>query len=338
MRIAFLTGGTGFVGANLARLLLAEGWQVRALARPGSDRRNLAGLPLEVVEGDVTDPDLASALRGADAVFHVAAHYSLWRKDREALLRSNVGGTRNVLAAARSAGVPRTVYTSSVAAIGVKHGGIADETFQSPPAVLIGTYKLSKYLAEREALAAAAAGQDVVVVNPTTPLGPWDRKPTPTGEILVRFLSGNMPALVETGLNFVDVADVARGHLLAYERGRSGERYILGSENLTLRSLLERVGAEVGRAAPRWSLPPWLPLAVAWVDEGLLGSLGRKPSVPIDAVRMSQESMYYDTSKSRAELGFTPSPIDEAIRAAIRWFAENGYFPRTGDKRHPLWQ
>ncbi|MGP6159088.1 MAG: hopanoid-associated sugar epimerase [Vulcanimicrobiaceae bacterium] len=338
MKAAFLTGGTGFVGANLARLLIAEGWRVRALARPGSDRRNLSGLALEIVAGDVNDSDLAAAMRGTDAVFHVAAHYSFWRKEREALLRSNVGGTRNVLSAARAAGVARTIYTSSVAAIGVKHGGIADETYQSPPEVLIGAYKLSKYLAEREAFAAAGAGQDVVIVNPTTPIGPWDRKPTPTGEILVRFLSGNMPALVETGLNFVDVADVARGHLLAYERGRSGERYILGSENLTLRRLLERVGAEVGRAAPRWSVPAWLPLAVAWVDEGVLGGLGRTPTLSIDAVRMSQESMYYDTSKAASELGFTPSPIDEAIRAAIRWFAENGYFPQTGDKQHALWQ
>ncbi len=338
MKTAFLTGGTGFVGANLARLLLAEGWRVRALARAGSDRGNLEGLALEVVTGDLTDPDLVSAVRGADAVFHVAAHYSLWRKDRDALVRSNVGGTRNVLEAARAAGVPRTVYTSSVAAIGVKHGGVADETYQSPPETLIGAYKLSKYLAEREALAAAAAGQDVVIVNPTTPIGPWDRKPTPTGEILVRFLSGNMPVLVETGLNFVDVGDVARGHLLAYERGRSGERYILGSENLALRRLLERVGAEAGRAAPRWSIPAWLPLAVAWVDEGILGKLGRSPTIPIDGVKMSQESMYYDASKAKAELGFTPSPIDEAIRAAIRWFAENGYFPQTGDKRQAIWQ
>ncbi len=338
MKTAFLTGGTGFVGANLARLLLAEGWRVRALARAGSDRGNLAGLALEVVEGDLTDPDLLEAVRGADVVFHVAAHYSLWRKEREALVRSNVSGTRNVLAAARAAGVPRTVYTSSVAAIGVKHGGVADETHQSPPEGLIGAYKLSKYLAEREAFAAAAAGQDVVIVNPTTPIGAWDRKPTPTGEILVRFLSGKMPALVETGLNFVDVADVARGHLLAYERGRSGQRYILGSENLPLRRLLERVGAQAGRAAPRWSIPPWLPLAVAWVDEGLLGSLGRKPSIPIDGVKMSQESMYYDASKACLELGFAPSPIDDAIRAAIRWFAQNGYVPNNGDTRQALWQ
>jgi dihydroflavonol-4-reductase len=327
-KIAFLTGGTGFVGANVARLLLAEGWHVRALARAGSDRRNLTCLDLEIVEGDVTDRDLARKLEGAEAVFHVAAHYSLWRADRAALLRSNVCGTRSVLAAARSAGVARTVYTSSVAAIGVKHGDVADENFQSPPERLIGAYKLSKYLAEREALAATAAGQDVVVVNPTTPIGPWDRKPTPTGEILVRFLRGNMPALVETGLNFVDVADVARGHLLAYERGRPGERYILGGENLTLRSLLERAGSVAGRRAPRWSIPMWLPLCAAWIDEGLLAHLGRRPNLSIDSVKMSGESMYYDASKAKQELGYAPRPVDEAIRGAIRWFADNGYFSK----------
>jgi len=327
-RTAFLTGGTGFVGANLARVLLADGWAVRALARPGSDRRNLADLPLEIVEGDLGDPDLAGKIGPADALFHVAAHYSLFRADREALLRSNVAGTRAVLAAARTAGVGRTVYTSSVAAIGVRHDGPADETFQSAPEDLIGAYKLSKYLAEREAVAAAAAGQDVVIVNPTTPIGPWDRKPTPTGEIFVRFLNGGMWAMIETGLNFVDVEDVARGHIQAYDRGRSGERYILGCENLALKTLLQRVGAIVGRPAPSISVPIWLPLAMAWTEETLLSRLGRKPSVPIDGVRMSGESMYYDASKASRELGFAPRPIDGAIRAAIRWFADNGYTPQ----------
>ena len=332
-RLAFLTGGTGFVGGNLARVLLAEGWRVRALVRPGSDRGNLDGLPLELAEGDLLDPALAAAMQGADAVFHVAAHYSLWRRDAEQLLQSNVQGTRHVLSAAREAGVGRTVYTSSVAAIGVKAGSVADESYQSPPERLIGAYKRSKYLAEREAHAAAANGQDVVIVNPTTPVGAWDRKPTPTGEIFVRFLSGRMPALVDTGLNFVDVVDVARGHLLAYERGRSGERYILGNENLTLRALLERIGRETGRRAPRVTLPLWLPLAAAWIDENMLGRLGFTPSVPIDGVRMSKEAMYYDASKARSELGFAPGPIDGAIRAAIHWFADNGYLAKRTQRR-----
>jgi dihydroflavonol-4-reductase len=335
MKRAFLTGGTGFVGANLARALLAGGWQVRALARPTSDRRNLDGLDLEIVAGDLGDVDLADKIGPCDAVFHAAAHYSLYRADRAAVMRSNVEGTRNLLAAARSAGVGQTVYTSSVSAIGVKHHGIADETYQSPPERLIGAYKLSKYLAEREALAAAAGGQDVVIVNPATPIGPWDRKPTPTGEIFVRFLTGQMPVLVNTGLNFVDVADVAQGHLLAFERGRSGERYILGNENLSLGALLQRVGALAGRRAPSLTIPQWLPLGVAWFEEVILARTGRQPKISIDGVRMSQESMYYDASKAKLQLGFAPQPIDAAIRAAIAWFAENGYLHK---ERERAWQ
>jgi len=328
-RTAFLTGGTGFVGGNLARTLVAAGWRVNALARPGSDRRNLDGIGVTIVDGDLGDADLATKIGPVDAVFHVAAHYSLFRRERAALMRSNVAGTRNLLAAVRRAGAGRTVYTSSVAAIGVKHGAAADETFQSPPERLIGAYKLSKYLAEREAVDAARAGQDVVIVNPTTPIGAWDRKPTPTGEIFVRFLSGKMPgAIPETALNWVAVDDVARGHLAAYDKGRSGERYILGGENLPLRTLLQRVGALVGRAAPRYTLPIWVPLAAAYVDEAILPRFGHRPTIPIDGVRMSRESMYYDTSKAEIQLGYSPGPIDEAIRAAVRWFTDNGYITR----------
>jgi len=324
-----LTGGTGFVGANLARLLVEKGWNVRALARPGSDRRNLVGLPLQIIEGDLGDADLAAKIGAVDAVFHVAAHYSLYRADQAALSASNVAGTRNLLAAAKHAGTGRVVYTSSVAAIGVRHGGIADETHQSAPDQLIGAYKRSKYLAEREAMAAAQEGQDVVTVNPSTPIGAWDRKPTPTGEIFVRFLNGKIPpAIPRTGLNFVDVADVCRGHLLAFERGRRGERYILGGENLELRSLLERVGALTGQAAPRYVLPLWVPLAAAWIDETVLPRFGRRPSIPIDGVRMSREFMYYDSSKATIEFGYRPAPLDGAIRAAIRWFADNGYLSK----------
>lgn len=338
-RTAFLTGGTGFVGANLARLLLDDGWRVRALARAGSDRRNFGTLPIEVVDGDVAEPEpsLAAKIGKADAVFHVAAHYSLFRRDAAALMRSNVIGTRTLLAAARRAGTGRVVYTSSVAAIGVRHGASADETFQSTPEALIGTYKRSKYLAEREALAAAAAGQDVVIVNPSTPIGPWDRKPTPTGEILVRFLRGNMPAAIPpTGLNVVDVADVARGHVLAFERGRPGERYILGSENLSLRALLQRVGAIVGRPAPKYDLPIWIPYAAAWLDEIVLTRLGKSPSIPIDGVRMSEESMFYDTSKAQRELGYVPSTIDDAVRNAVDWYGAHGYY--TNGANQQAWQ
>jgi dihydroflavonol-4-reductase len=220
-----------------------------------------------------------------------------------------------------------------VGAIGTKpDGAVADEAYQSAPERLIGAYKLSKYLAEREAFAAAAAGQDVVVVNPTTPLGPWDRKPTPTGELLVRFLRGAMPVVVDTGLNFVDVADVARGHLLAYERGIAGRRYILGNENLSLRALLARVGSLAGRAAPSLSVPVWLPLGLAWIDETILGRLGFEPKIPLDGVRMSREAMYYDASRARTELGFDPQPIDGAIGAAVRWFTDNGYLARRREQ------
>jgi dihydroflavonol-4-reductase len=266
VKTAFVTGGTGFVGANVVRALLRDGWRVRALARTGSDRRNLDGLDLEIVEGDLARAGLARDLEGCDALFHVAAHYSLFRADRDAVTAANVVGTRQLLAAALDARVPRTVYTSSVAAIGVKSGAIADETYQSRPERLIGAYKRSKYFAEREALAAAERGLDVTIVNPTTPIGAWDRKPTPTGEILVRLLTGNMPAIVDTGLNFAAVEDVARGHLAAYARGRTGERYILGGENLTLRAFLARSAALAGVSAPRFAVPHWLPLAAAWID------------------------------------------------------------------------
>jgi dihydroflavonol-4-reductase len=310
------------------RALLGDGWRVLALARPNSDRRNLDGLDLEIVEGDLWSPNLAEGMRGADAVFHVAALYSLWRRDADALARTNILGTRNVLQAARDAGVPRTVYTSSVAAIGVKPGGIADEEYQSAPDILIGAYKRSKYYAEQEAHAAVRGGQDVVIANPTTPIGPWDRKPTPTGDIFVRFLNGRMPAVVQTGLNFVDVADVARGHILAYERGRPGERYILGGENLSLLELLRRIGAASGRRPPRVTLPLWLPLGVAWLGETFFSRLGFEPKIPIDGVRMSRQAMYYDASKAKRDLGYEAAPLDNAIREAIEWFARNGYLSR----------
>jgi len=327
MKRAFLTGGTGFVGAALARTLLGAGWDVRALLRPQSDPRNLAGLPLARVRGEIGDAAVEEALSGCDALFHVAAHYSLWRADAAALYRSNVLDVRELLAAAARADVGRVVYTSSVAAIGVNPHGLADETYQSSPERLIGAYKRSKYLGEIEARDAATRGQDVVVVNPSTPIGPRDRKPTPTGEILVRFLRGKMPALIETGLNFLDVDDCARGHLLAYERGAAGERYILGGENLALRELLDRAGARYGMRAPRVVVPAALPLAVAYVDEGLLARFGRRPSVPIDGVRMSGESMFYSTEKARTELGFVAGPVDAAIAAAVDWFVDNGYVP-----------
>ncbi len=321
---AFVTGATGFIGANLVRLLLQEDYRVRVLVRPTSDRRNLAGLPVEVVEGGFADPDLAKKIKDCEVLFHVGAYYSLWQRDREQLYRDNVVGTRQVLAAARLAGVKRTVYTSSVAAIGVGDKPV-DETHQSPVASLVGHYKKSKYYAEQEAQQAAREGQDVVIVNPSTPIGAWDLKPTPTGEIVLRFLRRQMPVYLETGLNFVYVGDVARGHLQALERGRSGERYILGHENLTLKALLDQLQDITGLPSPNWSLPAWLPLGAAWVDEKILARMGKSPSIPVDGVRMAHQYMYYDCHKAKQELNLPQTPLPIALREAVHWFRERGY-------------
>jgi dihydroflavonol-4-reductase len=309
------------------RELLARGWRVRALVR--GDAPTLDGLAIERVTGDLFAPHLAEAMRGCDAVFHLAATYSLWRRDRDAVMRANVVGTRSVLAAARAAGVPRVVHTSSVAAIGVRaddYGAYTpDETYQSPPAKLVGAYKKSKYYAEQEVAAAVAGGQDVVIVNPTTPIGPYDVKPTPTGDIIVRFCTGRMPAYVDTGLNLVDVRDVVDGHIAAFERGVTGERYILGNENLTLRAMLERLSTITGRPAPTVRLPAAIPLAYAAIGEFVLAPLGVKPDVPLEAVRMSKQRMYYDVSKGVEKLALARRPVTNALADAVTWFRENNY-------------
>jgi len=318
---AFVTGGTGFVGANLVRLLLQEGYAVRTLVRPTSRLDNLQSLDVEIVKGDLNDANLWQQMVDCQCLFHVAAHYSLWQADREALYLYNVLGTRNVLAAARQAGIERTVYTSSVAAIGVgAPGTIVDETHQSPIHELVGHYKKSKFLAEQEAMQAARAGQDIVIVNPSSPVGPWDVKPTPTGDIILRFLRRQMPVYLETGLNFIDVRDVARGHLLALERGRSGDRYILGHENLTLKALLDQLAQLTSLSAPQRAVPAWLPLSVAWIDERILAPLGKPASFPLDGVRMAGKPMYYDASKAVRELGLPQSPLKTALQDAIDWF------------------
>lgn len=322
---AFVTGGTGFVGTNLVRLLLQQGCQVRALVRPESRWDNLQGLDIERVEGELSDRNLAQKMAGCQVAFHVAAHYSLWQADRQKLYEVNVLGTRNVLAAARQAGVERTVYTSSVAAIGVKVGGIADERYQSPVHQLIGAYKQSKYWAEQEAIKAAEAGQNVVIVNPSTPIGAWDIKPTPTGDMVLRFLRRQMPFYMNTGLNLIHVQDVAWGHWLAYQKGKAGDRYILGHQNMTLPDLLNQLSKLTGLPAPQRSIPGWIPLSVAWIDEVILAPLGKTPSVPLDGVRMAGQFMYYDSRKAVVELNLPQTPIVTALQDAVEWFVTKNY-------------
>ncbi|MEC4984750.1 MAG: NAD-dependent epimerase/dehydratase family protein [Oscillatoria sp. PMC 1068.18] len=326
---AFVTGGTGFIGANVVRSLLASGYHVRCLVRPTSRLDNLHGLDVEIVQGDLRDRDLAAKIQGCQVLFHVAALYSLWQADREALYQNNAIATQNVLAAAREAKIERTVYTSSVAAIGVgKAGKPVDETHQSPLAQLIGDYKKSKFLAEQEAKKAISLSQDIVIVNPSTPIGAWDIKPTPTGDIILRFLRQQMPAYVNTGLNLIHVQDVAQGHLLALEKGKTGSRYILGNQNLTLKQFLELLAQVTGKPAPTQTLPVWLPLTVAWLDEKLLTRFGKTPSVPLDGVKMAQQKMYYNADKAVRELGLPQTNLTIAVQDAVNWFLERGYLEK----------
>ncbi|MGK7947010.1 MAG: hopanoid-associated sugar epimerase [Microcystaceae cyanobacterium] len=318
---AYVTGGTGFVGANLIRLLLQQGYEVRALVRPTSSLNNLKGLEVEIVRGTLNDEDISTKMRGCQVLFHVAAHYSLWHRDKEQLYTSNVLGTRNILAAAREVGIERTIYTSSVAAIGVgKQGQPVAETYQSPVEKLVGYYKQSKYWAEQEAHQGVKLGQDVVIVNPSTPIGAYDLKPTPTGDIILRFLRRQMPAYVNTGLNLIDVRDVAWGHLLALEKGKTGDRYILGHQNLTLKELLDKLSQITGLSAPKLKIPYLIPLMVAGIDELILSRFGKSPSVPLDGVRMSRQLMYYNSSKAVKELGLPQSSLDQALSVAVEWF------------------
>ncbi|BDA70848.1 putative dihydroflavonol 4-reductase [Rivularia sp. IAM M-261] len=330
MHKVFVTGGTGFVGANLVRLLVQQGYFVYALARANSNLSNLKNIHnVEIIKGDLNSPDLWQRMVGCQYLFHVAAHYSLWQKDKELLYQNNVLGTRNILAAANRAGIKRTVYTSSVAAIGTRES-VVDETHQSPVEELVGEYKKSKYWSEQEAVSAAAAGQDVVIVNPSTPIGPMDIKPTPTGhDIILRFLRRKMPAYINTGLNLIDVRDVAWGHLLALHKGKSGERYILGNENLTLKQILDHLAQITNLPAPNRTIPAWIPYSVAWLDEKILTRLGKIPSIPIDGVKMAQHTMYYDASKAVRELGLPQTPVYIALKEAVEWFIAHGYVAKN---------
>ena len=322
-----VTGGTGFVGTHVVRALLAERRPVRCLVRPGSPRGNLEGLSVEIVEGDLNDPpSLARALTGVSTLYHVAADYRLWTRDPRELYRTNAGGTDNILKAASEAKVQRVVYTSSVAALGLKEDGTsADETTPAVRSGIIGHYKKSKYDAERLAEGWATRGLPVVIVNPSTPVGERDIKPTPTGQMIADFLNRRMPAYVDTGLNLIDVRDVAAGHLLAAEKGRVGERYILGHRNMALKEILDALARLTGLPSPTLRLPHWIPLAVAAADTALSRLTGRAPRVSLESVRMSTHRMFFDAGKAVRELGLPQTPVEEPLARAVEWFRANGY-------------
>ena len=326
--LAFVTGATGFVGSHVARVLAEQGSDLRLLVRSSSDTRNIEGLKADRATGDLRDPaSLEKAMAGCDVVFHVAADYRLWVQDPEQMYRSNVEGTRAILDASRRNGVKRVVYTSSVATMGfTSNGHPAYE--DSPGAVenMIGPYKRSKFMAEQIALEAGRGGMDVVVVNPTTPVGECDIKPTPTGRIVVDFLKKRFPAYVDTGLNLVDVHECARGHVAALEKGRPGERYILGGENLTLKQILDKLAAITGLPSPKLRVPYVLALATGVVDEIVVGRIfGREPRATIDAVRMGRKKMFVSSAKAERELGWKMVPVNDALRRAADWFRANGY-------------
>jgi dihydroflavonol-4-reductase len=326
--LAFVTGATGFVGSHVARVLAEQGADLRLLVRTGSDTRNIDGLHAERVVGDLRDPaSIENAMVGCDTVFHVAADYRLWVRDPEQMYRANVEGTRTILDAACKNRVRRVVHTSSVATMGfTSNGHLANEDSPVKLESMIGPYKRSKFMAEQLALKAGASGMDVVVVNPTTPVGEQDIRPTPTGRIVVDFLKKKFPAYVDTGLNLVDVRECARGHLTALEKGRSGERYILGGENLTLKQILDKLGAITGLPSPKVRVPYVMALATGVVDEMVTGRiLGREPRATIDAVRMGRKKMFVSSAKAERELGWNPSPVEGALRRAVEWFRTHEY-------------
>lgn len=325
---AFVTGATGFLGAHVARVLAEQGAELRLLVRSTSDLRNIEGLTADRVTGDLRSAaSLEKAVSGCDVVFHVAADYRLWVRDPEQMYRSNVEGTRALLEAARKNGVRRVVYTSSVATMGfTSNGHVADEESPVALAHMIGHYKRSKFMAEQVATERGRSGQDVVIVNPSTPIGEMDIKPTPTGRIVVDFLKRKFPAYVDTGLNLVDATECARGHILALEKGRSGERYILGGENLTLKQILDKLAAITGLPSPKVKVPYFMALATGVVDELVTGRLrGQEPRATIDAVRMGRKKMFVSSGKAERELGWSIMPVDGALRRATAWFQAKGY-------------
>jgi dihydroflavonol-4-reductase len=329
-----VTGAAGFLGSHVTRQLVARGEEVRVLMRPSSSNRAISDLSLEYVTGDLRDPaSLERAMNGIRRVFHVAADYRLWAKKTKDIYDSNVGGTKNLLAAAKRAGVEQLIYTSTVATIAVDRPELPNEFTDAKLEEMVGHYKRSKWMAEREALQAAKEGLPVIVVMPTTPVGPWDWKPTPTGKIILDFLNGKMPGYVETGLNFVGVEECAAGHLLASERGKVGERYLLGAENLTLKDLLDTLAKITGLAAPSLKIPHGVALGVAYLETGFSRLLGKEPQIPVEGVKIAQHKMFVDVSRAQRELGFQPGSVRAALERAVRWYRANDYVsPRRAKK------
>jgi dihydroflavonol-4-reductase len=329
---AFVTGATGFVGHHVAKALAAEGADLRLLVRKTSNLANLEGIPGETHTGDLSNPEsLKPALAGCDAVVHVAADYRLWIRDPQTMYRANVDGTRELLRLAREAGVPRVVYTSSVATMHFRADGLViNEDTPVSLADMVGHYKRSKFLAEQEAIAAAQAGQQIIILNPTTPIGPNDAKPTPTGRIFVDFLNGKFPAYMDTGLNLVDVAEVARTHVSALTVGKPGRRYILGGENLTLKQILDKMSAITGIPSPTVKIPFAVAASYAFFEEWITGRIrGLEPRATLEEVTMGRKKMFASSAHAQQELGFRIVPVYPAMRAAIEWFRARGYAPAS---------
>jgi len=321
-----VTGASGFLGSHVTRQLVARGESVRVLLRASSNNRAIADLPLEYVTGDLRDAaSLARALAGVARVFHVAADYRLWAKRKQDIYDSNVGGTRNLLDAAKRAGVSQFIYTSTVATIAVDRSEQPSEFTDARLEEMVGHYKRSKWQAERLVLDSAKQGFPAIVAMPTTPVGPWDWKPTPTGKIILDFLNGKMPGYVKTGLNFVGVEECAAGHLLVSDKGKVGERYLLGAENLTLKEMLDTLAKITGLAAPKLKIPHGLALGVAYANTVFSRLLGREPGIPVEGVKIAQHMMFVDAKRAQKELGFKPGSVAAALERAVRWYADNGY-------------
>jgi dihydroflavonol-4-reductase len=332
-----VTGAAGFLGSHVARQLVARGDRVRVLIRPSSNNRAISDLSLEYVTGDLREAaSLERAMSGVKHVFHVAADYRLWAKHPQEIYDSNVGGTKNLLAAAKNAEIEQLIYTSTVATIAVDRPELPNEATDAKLEEMIGHYKRSKWMAEQEVLRAAKEGFPAIVAMPTTPVGPWDWKPTPTGKIILDFLNGRMPGYVETGLNFVGVEECAAGHLLVSERGKVGERYLLGAENLTLKGLLDVLAKITGLRAPAMKIPHGVALGVAYVESAFSRLIGKEPQIPVEGVRIAQHKMFVDCSRAREELGFQPGAVAAALERAVRWYQANGYVKAGRAKKMKL--